>query len=323
MKIKFTATFIFLFCYAVPITSWGQTSNYPNRPIKIIVPYAAGGGADSAARAISQKLGQLLGQPIIVENKPGASTQTGTLSVAKASADGHTLLMGTANLATNVALFEKLPYDTQKDLKPVSLITKVPVYIFVPGNSSIKNVSDLIAQSKSTPDGLSYATPGNGSSAHLAGELFKNNSKSNIQHIPYKGSSEATTALIGGQVQLSFDNYGPVMAQVKAGNAIPIAIAMPTRSSITPNVPTLKELGYPMEAYAWWGILAPAGTPNIIIEKLNVAIQTTLKDPDVRENLQRQGVEIVGSTPTEFSEHIKAETIKWSQVTKQANIKAQ
>jgi len=323
VKIKLNTAILFLLYFAGPITTWGQTSNYPNRPIKIIVPYAAGGGADSAARAISQKLGQLLGQPIIVENKPGASTQSGTLSVVKAPADGHTLLMGTANLATNVALFDKLPYDTQKDLKPISLITKVPVYIFVPGNSNIKNVPDLIAQSKLTPDGLSYATPGNGSSAHLAGELFKNDSKSNLQHIPYKGSSEATTALIGSQVQLSFDNYGPVMSQVKAGNAIPIAIAMPTRSSITPNVPTLKELGYPMEAYAWWGILSPAGTPNIIIERLNTAIQTTLKDPEVRENLQRQGVEIIGSTPTEFADHIKAETIKWSQVTKQANIKAQ
>ena len=220
-------------------------------------------------------------------------------------------------------MFDKLPYDAQKDLKPVSLITKVPVYVFVPSNSNIKNVPDLIAKSKLTPDGFSYATPGNGSSAHLAGELFKNDSKSNLQHIPYKGSSEATTALIGGQVQLSFDNYGPVMAQVKAGNAVPIAIAMPTRSSITPNVPTLKELGYPMEAYAWWGILAPAGTPNLIIEQLNNAIQTALKDPEVRENLQKQGVEIIGSSPIEFADHIKAETIKWSQVTKQANIKAQ
>jgi tripartite-type tricarboxylate transporter receptor subunit TctC len=323
MKIKFQATILFLLCLASSISAWGQANNYPNRPIKIIVPYAAGGGTDSAARAISQKLGQLLGQSIIVENKPGASTQIGTLLVVKAPEDGYTLLMGTANLATNVALFDKLPYDAQKDLKPVSLITKVPVYVFVPSNSNIKNVPDLIAKSKLTPDGFSYATPGNGSSAHLAGELFKNDSKSNLQHIPYKGSSEATTALIGGQVQLSFDNYGPVMAQVKAGNAVPIAIAMPTRSSITPNVPTLKELGYPMEAYAWWGILAPAGTPNLIIEQLNNAIQTALKDPEVRENLQKQGVEIIGSSPIEFAEHIKAETIKWSQVTKQANIKAQ
>jgi len=323
MKIKYQVTILFLLFLSGAITAWGQTTNYPNRPIKIIVPYAAGGGADSAARAISQKLGQILGQPIIVENKPGASTQTGTLSVVKAPADGYTLLMGTANLATNAALFEKLPYDTQKDLIPVSLITKVPVYIFVPSNSNIKNVADLIAKSKLTPEGLSYATPGNGSSAHLAGELFKNDSKSNIQHIPYKGSSEATTALIGGQVQLSFDNYGPVVAHVKAGTATPIAIAMMARSSMTPNVPTLKELGYPMEAYAWWGILAPAGTPSSIIEQLNTAIQATLKAPEVRENLQKQGVEIIGSTPTEFADHIKAETVKWSQVAKQANIKAQ
>ncbi|MBU3619387.1 tripartite tricarboxylate transporter substrate binding protein [Polynucleobacter sp. JS-Fieb-80-E5] len=323
MKLKFHSILLFILYLMSAASTWGQTVNYPNRPIRIIVPYAAGGGTDSAARAMSQKLGQLLGQPIIIENKPGASTQVGTLSVVKASPDGYTLLMGTANLATNVALFDKMPYDAQKDLKPVSLITKVPVYIFVPSNSSIKNVPDLISKSKSNPDGLSYASPGNGSSAHLAGELFKNDSKSNLQHIPYKGSSEATTALIGGQVQLSFDNYGPVMAQVKSGNATPIAIAMPARSSLTPNIPTLKELGYPMEAYSWWGILAPTGTPAPIIEKLNTAIQTTLKDPEVRESLQKQGVEIIGSTPTEFADHIKAETVKWSQVSKQANIKAE
>jgi tripartite-type tricarboxylate transporter receptor subunit TctC len=323
MKNKLYVTIFSLLCITSSFAAFGQDSSYPNRPIKIIVPYAAGGGADNLARTIGQKLGPLLGQTVVVENKPGASTQSGTLAVVKAPADGYTLLMGTANLATNPALFEKLPYDTQKDLAPITHITKVPVYIFVTNNSNIKTVSDLLAKAKSTPNGLSYATPGNGSSAHLAGELFKNNSKSNLQHIPYKGSSEATTALIGDQVQLSFDNYGPIMAQVKAGNAVPIAIAMPTRSSITPNVPTLKELGYPMEAYAWWGILAPAGTPNNIVERLNTAIQTTLNDSEVRENLQRQGVQIVNSTPTEFAEHIKAETIKWSQVTKQANIKAQ
>ena len=323
MKNKLHITIFSLLCVTSAFNAFGQDASYPNRPIKIIVPYAAGGGADNVARTIGQKLGPILGQTIIVENKPGASTQTGTLAVAKAPADGYTLLMGTANLATNPALFEKLPYDTQKDLAPITLITKVPVYIFVTNNSNIKSVTELLAKAKSTTDGLSYSTPGNGSIGHLAGELFKSDSKSNLHHIPYKGSSEATTALIGGQVQLSFDNYGPVMAQVNAGNAVPLAIAMPSRASITPNVPTLKELGYPMEAYSWWGILAPAGTPTPIINRLNSAIQTVIKMPDVREGMQKQGVEFVGSTPTEFAEHIRLETIKWSQVTKQANIKAQ
>lgn len=296
---------------------------YPNKPIKVIVPYAAGGGTDTVARAMSQRLGELLGQPVIVENKPGAATQVGTLAVVKAAPDGYTLLMGTANLATNVPLFAKLPYNAKKDLEPVSLVTRVPVYVFANSKSSIKSVADLIAQSNSTTSGLSYATAGNGSSPHLAGELFKIESKSHLEHIPYKGSAEAAAALIGGQVPVSFDTLGPVQAHVKSGTVVPLAIAMPARSSLMPSVPTLKELGYPMEAYSWWGILAPRGTPALIIERLNKEIQKTLQDPEIRERLQQQGIDPVGSTPEEFAAHIRAETTKWSKVVKDSNIKTQ
>ncbi|VTU45398.1 tripartite tricarboxylate transporter substrate binding protein [Variovorax sp. PBL-E5] len=294
---------------------------YPSRPIKVIVPYAAGGGTDTAARAMSQKLGELLGQPVIVENKPGASTQAGTAYVAKAAPDGYTLLMGTANLATNVPLFARLPYNAQQDLAPVSLVTRVPVYVFANAKSSVKSIADLIAQSKSTAGGLSYATAGNGSIPHLAGELFKAESKSHLEHIPYKGSAEAATAVIGGQVPVSFDNLPPMQAHVKSGAVVPLAIAMPARSSLLPNTPTLKELGYPMEAYSWWGILAPHGTPAPVVERLNKEIQKVLQTPKIREVLLQQGIEPVGSTPAEFAAHIRQETAKWTQVVTSAGIK--
>jgi tripartite-type tricarboxylate transporter receptor subunit TctC len=297
--------------------------DYPSRPIRLIVPYAAGGGADTAARAMSQRLGELLGQPVVVENKPGASTITGTQFVAKAAPDGYTLLMGTANLATNAALFRQLPYDAQKDLAPVSLVTRVPVFVFANAKSSVKSLPDLVAQSKSASGGLSYATAGNGSAPHLAGELFKIESKSNLEHIPYKGSAEAVTALVGGQVPVSFDNLAPVQAHVKAGTVVPLAIAMPERSPIAPKVPTFKELGYPMEAYSWWGVLAPAGTPPAIVERLNKEIRKTLQVAEIRDRLSEQGIETVGSTPAEFGAHIRAETDKWVRVVKTASIETQ
>lgn len=297
--------------------------DYPTRPIRLVVPYAAGGGADTAARAMAQQLGQLLGQPIIVENKPGASTITGTQYVAKSAPDGYTLLMGTANLATNAALFRQLPYSVLKDLVPVSLVAKVPVFAFANAKSGVKSLNDLIAQAKNSPSGLSYATAGNGSAPHLAGELFKLESKSQLEHIPYKGSAEAATALIGGQVPVSFDNLPPVLAHIKAGTVIPLAIAMPERSGIAPQVPTFRELGYPMDAYSWWGILAPAGTPQPIVDRLSKEIHKTLQSPALRAQLIEQGIDAAGSTSGEFAAHIRAETDKWAHVVKAANIQTQ
>jgi tripartite-type tricarboxylate transporter receptor subunit TctC len=216
-----------------------------------------------------------------------------------------------------------LPYDAMKDLVPVSPVTRVPVFAFANAKSSVKSLKDLVAQSKSTPGGLSYATAGNGSAPHLAGELFKQESKSNLEHIPFKGSAEAVTALVGGQVPVSFDNLAPVQAHVKAGSVVPLAIALPERSPITPNVPTFKELGYPMEAYSWWGVLAPAGTPPAIVERLNKEILKVLQVPEIRARLNEQGIETVGNTPAQFAAHIRAETDKWTRVVKAANIEAQ
>lgn len=294
---------------------------YPSRPIRLIVPYAAGGGTDTVARLLGQKLSASMGQQVIVENRPGASTQLGTSAVVTAAPDGYTLLMGTANLATNVPLFAKLPYDAQKDLLPVSLVTKVPVYLFVNESSPIKDVATLVSRSKATPGGLSYGTAGNGSIPHLAGEMFNAATRSGLVHVPYKGSSEAATALLGGQIALAFDNLPPMNAYVKAGRVKPVAIALPARSALLPNVPTLAELGVPMEAYSWWGVMAPAGTPAPVVERLNKEILAALQLPDVKERFMQQGIEPVGSSPADFGKHIRAETEKWSRIVRDANIK--
>ncbi|MGH8784465.1 MAG: tripartite tricarboxylate transporter substrate binding protein [Cupriavidus necator] len=295
-------------------------TDYPTRPIRLIVPYAAGGGADTVARMLAQKLTERLGQQIIVENKPGAARQTGTLAVVKAAPDGYTPMMGTANLATNVPLFAKLPYDAATELAPVSLVTKVPVYLLVNADSPVKNVRELVALSKSTTDGLSYSTAGASSVPHLAGEMFCAATGTRILHIPYKGSSGAATALLGNQVNLSFDNLPPVNAYLKAGRVRALAVAMPKRSTLLPQVLTMAELGFPIEAYSWWGVLAPAGTPAPIIERLNREILAALKPAEMRERFALQGIEPVGSSPAEFTAHIRSETAKWTKAVKAAGI---
>ena len=308
---------------ALTVQTVAADEAYPSHPIRLIVPYAAGGGTDTVARLLGQKLGEILGQQVIVENKAGAATQIGTAAVAKAAPDGYTLLMGTANLATNVALFAKLPYDADTELAPVSLVTKVPVYLFVNTDSPVRSVKDLVALSKSTADGLSYATAGTGSVPHLAGEMFRAKSGANIVHIPYKGSSEAVTALLGHQVNLSFDNLQPMNSYLKANKVRALAVTTAERSALLPDVPTMKELGYPIDAYSWWGVLAPAGTPASIINRLNGAIQEALKPAEIRERFAQQGIEPVGSSPAEFAAHIRSEIDKWTNTARAAGVQLQ
>lgn len=306
----------------LPGAQLAHAADYPTKAVRIIVPYAPGGGSDTAARAIAQRLTESLGQSFIVENKAGAATQTGTVAVTRAAPDGYTLLLGTANLATNAVLYDKLPYDAQRDLMPISLITKAPVYVVVPAASPIKDLKGLIAQSNSSKNGLSYGTAGNGSVPHLAGELFRSVTGAKMLHVPYKGSSEAVTALVGQQLDLSFDNLTPVNAMVKAGKLRALAVAAPKRSALMPDVPTTGELGVAMEGMSWWGLLAPAGTPPAIIAKLNKAMVDALATPQMRENLARLGIEPESCSPAEFTALIKAETEKWGRVAKTAGVKA-
>jgi tripartite-type tricarboxylate transporter receptor subunit TctC len=264
----------------------------------------------------------VFGQTFIIENKAGASTQTGTLAVTRAAPDGYTLLLGTANLATNAVLFDKLPYDVQRDLAPISLITKAPVYVLVHAESPIKDLKGLVAQSRASQNGLNYGTAGNGSIPHLAGELFRSATGARLQHVPYKGSSEAVAALVGRQLDLSFDNLPPTNSMIKAGKLRPLAVAAAKRSALMPDVPTTGELGVAMEASSWWGLLAPAGTPPAIVAKLNKAMVEALATPQMRERLAQLGIEPESCSPAEFTALIQAETRKWGDVAKKAGIKA-
>jgi tripartite-type tricarboxylate transporter receptor subunit TctC len=295
-------------------------AGWPERPVQLIVPYAAGGGTDTAARMLAKKLSERIGQPVIVENKPGAATQIGTAYVARAKPDGYTLLMGTANLATNEALYEQLPYDVSRDLVPVAWATEVPVYLFVQSAGTIQDVPSLL-QAAAKPDGVTYATAGQGSIPHLAAEMFARAAEIRLTHIPYKGSSEATTALAGGQVPLSFDNLAPVLGQVQAGKVKAVAVAASSRNPLLPAVPTLTELGYPVVASSWWGVMAPAGTNADVVQTLNRHIQGVLDDPDVRDYFARQGMTAKGGSPESFARHISEQTRQWRDVVKQAGIR--
>lgn len=293
---------------------------YPDKPVRLIVPYAAGGGTDTAARMIARKLAPLLGQPVVVENKPGGATQIGTAFVASAAPDGYTLLMGTANLATNSVLYAKLPYDVKKNLTPVVWATDVPVYLLLPAASPIRSLEDL-KRAAAQQQGLTFATAGTGSIPHLAGEQFAHQTGIALRHIPYKGSSEAATALVGGQVQMSFDNLPPVYAQVKAGRLRAVAIASQTRNPELPDVPTLAELGVPLSASSWWGVMAPAGTPKDVVALLNRQINAVLADPEVRSYFSGLGMQATGGTAEAFGRHIADETDRWRAVVKQAGVK--
>ncbi|CUJ78606.1 tripartite tricarboxylate transporter substrate binding protein [Achromobacter aegrifaciens] len=297
-----------------------QAAAYPDKPVRLIVPYAAGGGTDTAARMIARKLAPLLGQPVVVENKPGGATQIGTAFVASAAPDGYTLLMGTANLATNSVLYAKLPYDVKKNLTPVVWATDVPVYLLLPAASPIRSLEDL-KRAAAQQQGLTFATAGTGSIPHLAGEQFAHQTGIALRHIPYKGSSEAATALVGGQVQMSFDNLPPVYAQVKAGRLRAVAIASQTRNPELPDVPTLAELGVPLSASSWWGVMAPAGTPKDVVALLNRQINAVLADPEVRSYFSRLGMQATGGTAEAFGRHIADETDRWRAVVKQAGVK--
>jgi len=297
-----------------------QAAAYPDKPVRLIVPYAAGGGTDTAARMIARKLAPLLGQPVVVENKPGGATQIGTAYVASAAPDGYTLLMGTANLATNSVLYAKLPYDVKKDLTPVVWATDVPVYLLLPAASPLRSLDDL-KRAAAQQQGLTFATAGTGSIPHLTGAQFAHQTGIALRHIPYKGSSEAATALVGGQVQMSFDNLPPVYAQVKAGRLRAVAIASQTRNPELPDVPTLAELGVPLSASSWWGVMAPAGTPKDVIALLNRQINAVLADPEVRSYFTGLGMQATGGTPEAFGRHIADETDRWRAVVKQAGVK--
>ena len=303
---------------AAPFTFAQSAANYPAKPVRLVVPFPAGGTTDILARAVAQKLSEAWGQQVIVDNRPGAGGNIGSDLVAKSTPDGYTLLMGTVGThAINPSLYKNMPYDHVKDFAPVILVAGVPNVLVVNPSLPVHSVSELIAYAKANPGKLNFASSGNGTSIHLSGELFKAMTGVEMTHVPYKGSAPALTDLIGGQVQLMFDNLPSSLPFIRAGKLRALAVTSGARAAALPDLPTLAESGLPgFEASSWFGVLAPAGTPRDIVAKLNGAIASWLASPAAKEKLLAQGAIAAGGTPDDFARHIDAETSKWAKVVK-------
>ncbi|MEO8305375.1 MAG: tripartite tricarboxylate transporter substrate binding protein [Betaproteobacteria bacterium] len=300
-----------------------QAQAWPSKPIKWVVPFAPGGTTDILARTVGEKLAIALGQPVIIENKPGAGGGVGAEFTAKAAPDGYTIMGGTISThAINASLYTKLPYDPVKDFVAITLLARVPNMLVINPSINANSVKELIVLLKANPNKYSFASSGNGTSQHLSGELFKSMAGVDMQHIPYKGSPPALQDVMGGQVAMTFDNITTAWPLAKAGKLRALAVTTATRSAIAPDVPTLAESGLPgFEVGSWQGVFAPAGTPPEIVKRLNAEIVKILKMPDVAEKLVGLGAEPVGNTTEEFTVMVKAEVVKWADVVKKSGAK--
>lgn len=294
---------------------------YPVKPIRLVVGFTPGGGVDINARLLAAKLTEILGQPVLVENKPGAGTNIANDFVAKSAPDGYTLLINTGAVAINMSLYKKLPFDTLRDFAPVGIFSESQNILVTSAAKPYRTVRELIEAARAKPGALSYASAGSGSTQHLGAELFKQRTGSDILHVPYKGSAPAITALIAGEVDMVFINVPAISAHVKSGRLRPLAALGPQRSAQLPDVPTLKEAGVDgIELVLWYGVLAPTGTPRPIIEKLSAAIATAARSNDLAGKLLEQGAEPVGSSPEAFAAVLRDEVARWSAVIKASGI---
>ena len=312
-----------LFCGLIFAAS-AAGAGYPDKPVRWIVPFAPGGSADALARTMQQALGETLGQPLVIDNRPGASSIIGTELLTKSPADGYTLLIMTTTHTINPSLVAKLPFDPVRDLAAVSLVVSQPNILAVHPSVPAKSVRELVALAKAKPNTLNFASGGNGSSPHLSGELFKLVAKIAITHVPYKSSGPGVTDLLGGHVQMIF--AGPLVLEqhIKSGRLRALAVADLRRSALLPDAPTMTEAGFPgVETGTWYGIAAPARTPRAIVATVHDAILRALRAPDLTARLLALGVDIVGSSPQQFEKFIIAEIDKWSRVVKEAGVRAE
>ena len=295
--------------------------NFPGKSITIIVPASPGGAIDLVARLCAQKMTELWGKPVVIDNKAGATGTIGTEFVARSTPDGHTLALVASSHAINPSLFKSLPYDTVKSFEPVVLTHVVPLMLVVSPSLPAKNLKELIAYAKANPGKLSFASSGPGGAPHMSGELFRSMAGIDMTHIPYKGSTAAHPDLLSGRVSMMFDTVAAIMPHVKSGAVRAIAVTTPTRASIAPDVPTMAEAGLPgYETSTWGGVLAPAGTPKDVVAKLNAEFNRDLNLPDVRKKITDAGIEPAGGTPQQFADFIQAEMQKWSKVAKDAHV---
>jgi len=304
--------------------SYAQTHNYPNKIIRIVIPYPTGGSADGLMRPIAKRMSEILGQPVIIDNRVGANGIIGADAVAKSPPDGYTILMGAIGPNSVAALMQQLPYDPVKDFAPLAFLAAVSNVLVVNASSSIKSVPDLIQQAKAKPGQLTYGSTGNGSSNHLAAELLKLSSGLDITHVPYKGGAAMQTDLIGGHISILFDNLPAALSQIRSGVFRPIAVTSLKRQADIPDVPTMDELGFSkFETGAWYGLFLPAGTPKNIIDQINSVVNKSISEAALRDRFRSQGFDLNPMTADQFSEFVSTETLKWRKVIYSAGIKPQ
>jgi tripartite-type tricarboxylate transporter receptor subunit TctC len=308
-------------CLALAATGALAQSDYPNRPIKIIVPFPAGGSTDVLLRLIQPKLTQQLGQPVVIENKSGASSTLGADFVAKSAPDGYTLLVGTLHHTVAQVVFPKLPYRLDTDLVPIGTMAIIPNVVVVNSQVPAKTVAELVALTKTQPNKYNYGSAGSGTAHHLIGEVFKLQTGADLMHVPYRGSAPAVADLLGGQVSVMFDTTPSAMPHFKSGKTRALAVTTAKRSTALPDVPTLAEAGVPgMDIGTWYGFMAPAGTPAAVIAKINAETSKILSDPAVQKQLQAQGIEPLPGTPAEMQARIQRELSNFAVQVKKANL---
>jgi len=318
-SIRFAAALLGLVCGAAAAPAGAQ--GYPNKPIRMVVTFPSGGAPDILARLFSERAS--LGQPIVIDNKPGAGGNIGADSVAKSPPDGYTLVMGTVGThSINGALYSKMPYDMVKDFAPVAHIASAPNLLVVTNGLPVKNVQELVAYLKANPDKVSFGSPGIGTSVHVSGELFKSLTGTQMTHVPYKGRQFAIPDLVGGQIQVMFDNMPSALPMAKEGKIRALAQTTAKRSAAAPEVPTVAETVPGFEATTWFAVFAPAGTPRDVVTKLNAELKRVFALPDVQDKLKALGLEPWISTPDELAKYQGEEIVKWAKVVKESGAKA-
>ena len=305
------------------LTNTAAAQAYPSRPVRVVVGFPPGGGTDILARMLTPRLQETLGQPFVVENRPGATTNIASDLVAKSAPDGHTLLFTTSSLAINASLYKNLTYDALKDFVPISVFAESP-NLLVAHSSAGASVKELLAQAEAKPGHMNYSSAGSGTSQHMAGELFKARTKTFIVHIPYKGTAASLTAVIAGEVHFSFANVPAILGHVRNGRLRALAVLAPKRSDLMPDVPTLQEAGVSgVEVPVWYALLGPAALPREIVKTLNDATVRAARSPDLRQKLIEQGAEPVGNSPEEFSKLLREEIAKWAEIVRVSGAKAE
>jgi tripartite-type tricarboxylate transporter receptor subunit TctC len=319
MKLKGLCTIGALLCALVP---FGAHAQQGGKPIRMIIPFPPGGSLDVVGRLLGQKITELSGRNVIIDNRSGASGNIGTELAARAPADGTNVMLNTLPFVVNPALFGKVPYDPIKDFAPISLIAAGPHLLVVHPTVPAKNMKELLALARAKPGQLNYSSAGNGTNLHIPAELLKSLAKVDIVHVPYKGGGPALTAVLGGEVDMSFINLVPALPHMQAGRLRAIAVTSAKRSPILPDVPSIAELVPGYEFTTWWALVAPAGTPAPAIKELNELVVKAVKSPEFRERMTKEGAEAIGNTPEQLAAHLKSEVAKWSKLVRERGLKA-